>query len=96
MIGIWKKIIYQSQNSQKKSGEKAHHRYETYKNTAMPHGHHTFEQAYDMAQATMCAYPPSNHALTHWKCLLRWCANCLCINLPYQETDNCNTHNTLN
>ena len=30
----------------------------------------------------------SDHALPHWKCVLWCCANCPCINLPDQETDN--------
>ena len=28
----------------------------------------------------------SDHALPHWKCVLRCCADCLCINIPDQET----------
>ena len=57
----------------------------------MPHGRHIYSNASDMAQATMCTYPESDHALPHWKCVLRCCANCLCINLPDQETDNQNS-----
>ena len=26
----------------------------------------------------------SDHALPHWKCVLRCCANCLCMNIPDQ------------
>ena len=40
-----------------------------------------------MAQATMCAYPQSDHALTHWKFVLQCCADCLYINLPDKETN---------
>ena len=29
-----------------------------------------------MANATTCAYPHSDNALPHWKCVLRCCANC--------------------
>ena len=36
----------------------------------------------------MCTYPKPDHALTHWKCALRCCADCPCINLPNQDTDN--------
>ena len=36
----------------------------------------------------MCAYPWYDNALTHCKCVLRYCADCPCINLPYQDTDN--------
>ena len=56
----------------------------------MTHGSHIYAKAYDMAQATMCAYPQSDHALPHWKCVLWCCAECPCINLPDQETYNPN------
>ena len=36
----------------------------------MPHGRHIYAKASDMANATMCAYPHSDHALPHWKCVL--------------------------
>ena len=52
----------------------------------MPHECHIYAKASDMANATMCAYPHYYHALTHWKCLLRCCSKCPCINLPDQET----------
>ena len=38
-----------------------------------------------MANATMCAYPQSEHSLPHWKCVLRCCNDCPCINIPDQE-----------
>ena len=77
-----------SQNAQsRRSGDKAHHIYDTYKNIVMPHGRHIYDKAYDMENATMCAYIQSDHALTHWKCVLRCCSDCTCINLPDQETD---------
>ena len=42
------------QNSQSiRSGEKAHHVYETYKITVMPHGRHIYAKASDMENATM-------------------------------------------
>ena len=60
------------QNSQsRRSGEKAHHMYETYKNPAMPHGCHIYARASDMEKATMCTYPQSDHSLPHWNCVLR-------------------------
>ena len=48
----------------------------------MPHGRHIYAKAYDMENATMCAYPNSDHAFPHWKCVLRCCAECPHINLP--------------
>ena len=53
----------------------------------MPHGRHIYAKAYDMANATMCAYPQSDHALLHWKCILRCCAECPHINIPDQKTN---------
>ena len=35
----------------------------------------------------MCAYPQSDYALPHWKCVMRCCAKCPSVNLPDQETD---------
>ena len=55
-----------------------------------PHGRHIYAKASDMAQATMCTYPQSAHVLPHWKCVLRCCADCSCINIPDKETDNHN------
>ena len=31
-------------------------------------------------------YLTSDHAIPHWKCVLRCCAECLCINITDQET----------
>ena len=53
----------------------------------MPHGRHIYARALDMEKATMCTYPQSDHAIPHWKCVLRCCEKCPCINLPHQETD---------
>ena len=62
MIGIWKKLKDQSQNSKiRRSGEKIHHVYEAYKNTVIPHGCHIYAEEYNIAQATMCTYPQSDH-----------------------------------
>ena len=52
-----------------------------------PHGHHIFAKAYDMAKATIYAHSQLDHALPHWKCVLRCCAKYASINLPEQETD---------
>ena len=54
----------------------------------MPHGRHIYYKVSDMEKATRCAYPQSNHALPHWKCVVQCCVNCTCINLPDKETDN--------
>ena len=53
----------------------------------MPHGRHIYAKSSDTAKAAMCTYPQSDHALTHWKCVLSCCSECTYINLPYQETD---------
>ena len=52
----------------------------------MPHGRRIYAKSSDIANATMCTNPQSDHALPHWKYVLRCCADCPCINLPYQET----------
>ena len=60
------------QNHQiRSSSDKAHHKYKIYKNTVMSHGRHIYAKASDMENATMCTYPQSDHALPHWKFLLR-------------------------
>ena len=53
----------------------------------MPHGRHIDAIVYDMAEATMCEYLQSDHALPHCKFVLRCCAKCPIINNPDQETD---------
>ena len=58
------------------------------------HGRHIYAEAYEMAQATMCAYTLSDHALTNWKCVLRCCADCPCNNIPDQKTYNQNSDTT--
>ena len=90
-----KKIKDECKNTQsRRSGEKSHHIYETYKSTVMPYGRHIYAKASDMARATMCTYPQSDHALPQWKCVLRCCADCLCINIPDQETNKNNEEAT--
>ena len=54
----------------------------------MPHGHHIYAKVSNTEKAKMCAYPQSDHELIHRKCVLRCCADCTCINLTDQETDN--------
>ena len=93
MLSWWdrylKKMKDKSKNAQSRSsGEKAHHIYETYKNSVIPHGHHICAKASDMVKAIMCTYPQSDHTLPHWKYTLWGCARCPCINIPDQETDN--------
>ena len=81
-----KKLNDQSQNTQsRRSGDKSHHIYETYKNTVIPHGRHIYVKSSDMEKTTVCIYPQYDRALPHWKCVLRCCADCPCINLPDQE-----------
>ena len=53
----------------------------------MPHGRNIYATEYDISMATICAYPPSQHALTHWKCVLHCCANFPYIDIPDQESD---------
>ena len=52
----------------------------------MPHGSHIYARASDMENAKMCTDPQYEHALLHWKYVLRCCADCPCINIPDQET----------
>ena len=52
----------------------------------MPHGIHIYAKASYMANATMCTYPQSEHALPHWKYVLRCCSDCHCLNIPDQES----------
>ena len=66
-------------------GKKKNCIYETYKNTVMPHGHNIYANTSNMAKTTMCAYPQSDHALPHWKCVMRCCAKYPRINITDQE-----------
>ena len=56
-------LIQNSQN--RRSGERANCLFETYNNSVMPHGRHIYATSDDMDMATICAYPPSQHALPH-------------------------------
>ena len=63
----------------------------------MPHGRHNYQTVYDIDTAKMCAYPPSQHEVTHSKYVLLRCDNFPCIDLPIQESDkhNFNTCTTI-
>ena len=50
----------------------------------MTHGCRFYAKVSDMEKATMCAYPHSDNALPHCKCVLPYCANCPCTNLTCQ------------
>ena len=69
-----KKLKDQSINAQnRRSGEKVNNIYETYKNLVIPYGHQIYAKVYDMEKATMGAYPKSDNALPHRKCVLQCC-----------------------
>ena len=53
----------------------------------MPHGCHIYANAYDMEKVKMCAKSQSDHALSHWKCVLQCCDQCPSISITDQETD---------
>ena len=61
----------------------------------MPHGRHNYAKAYDMAKATICGYPQSDHELTHWKFVMRCCSKYLSDNISDQETDDKYSDNNL-
>ena len=60
----------------------------------MPHRRTIYSKSTDMEQATMCAYPKYDNELPNWKCVLKCCADCTCINIPEQEIDNQNSDTT--
>ena len=79
------KINTISQNSQNiRSGENYNRLFETYKNYVVSYGCHIYATTYDMYMATICAYPPSQHAFPQWKCVFCCCLNFPCIDLPDQ------------
>ena len=53
----------------------------------MPHGRRIYATASDMDMATMCAYPPFQHTLPHWKFVLCFFPNLPRIDLPVQSSD---------
>ena len=75
-----------SQNDQNRSsGKKASHICKTYKRIVIPHGHHIYAKAYDLAKAIICSYSQSDHVLLHSNCILRCWTQCPIINIPDQE-----------
>ena len=86
VIGIFKTEISKLKCSNRRSGEKAHHIYETYEYTVMPHGRHIYAKAYNIAKSTSCIYPQYYNALPHWKFVLWCCDECSYINIPDHET----------
>ena len=54
----------------------------------MTHGLHIYQTAPDMDMETVCEYPPSHHALPHWKLVLCSCSNHARIDLPRHESQN--------
>ena len=82
---VFEKLKDQSLNAQnRRSNEKENCIYETYKNTFMPHGRHIYAKTFDMENATMYTYTQSDHVITHWKCVLQYCAECQHINITDQ------------
>ena len=53
----------------------------------MQYGRHIYAKASGMVNSTVCAYSHYDNALPQWKCVLRCCAECPCINIPDQETN---------
>ena len=53
----------------------------------MPHDRNIYAKASDMSMAKICAYPQLDHVLPHWKCVLRCCAKCPCVNITDQKPD---------
>ena len=53
----------------------------------MLHGRHIYAKGSDMAKATMCTYPQSDHVLPHCKFVLQCCSEYPYINLPDQQTN---------
>ena len=49
----------------------------------------------DIDMVIICAYQPSQHALTHWKFVLCCCVNCPCIDIPDQESDRHHSNTSL-
>ena len=52
----------------------------------MTHGGNIYKTSYEMDMSTMCAYPTSQHALLHWKCVLRCCESFSRIDLPCRQS----------
>ena len=56
--------------------------FETLKKYVVPHGNHIYETAFDTDMAIMSEYPTYQHALPHWKCMLRFYVNLPRIYIP--------------
>ena len=52
----------------------------------MPHGHHIYVSASDIAMAKICAYSTYQHELPHSKFVLCCCSNFPRIDIPGQES----------
>ena len=63
-----------------------------YKHFIMPHGKHVFPTPSDIVMEIICAYPSSNYALPHWKCVFLCCVQCTHIYLPSPESDQPNSN----
>ena len=64
----------------------------TYKKYVMPHGFHIYATVAEMYMKIMCAYPPYQHALSHWKCVLVCCSNLPHIDILDQYSDRRNSN----
>ena len=82
------KINDLSQNLKNRSyGEKSNRLFETYKKSVVTNGRHIYATSADMAMHTICAYPPSQNVLPHWKYVLYCCFKFPRIYLSDQEPD---------
>ena len=80
-----KKIKDQSQNEQnRRYGEMEIYIFETYNNSVIPHILHIYQTASEMVTTKICTYPPYQHALPHWKYVLRYCEKFPHIDIPSQ------------
>ena len=53
----------------------------------MKHGHHIYQTESEMDMSKMYAYPPSQNALPHWKCVLCCCEGLPHIDITGKESD---------
>ena len=90
-MSVFEELNEQSCNAQNRSsGEMGNRLFEAHKITDMPHKNNMFQTDSDTTMVTMCEYPSSNYALPHWKCVLRCCTKCPCIDLPCTKSDHKN------
>ena len=66
--------------------------FETYNNYVITHVIYIYQTTHYMDMGTMWACPPSQHALTHWTCVLRCCENFPPFATPIQESDKNNSN----